>query len=347
MEGRLSLAQILSRAVLIFSCSAAGYVLAKQVELAYEPWSGLAIGFGFAMFVLLVEAVVKQFSVKAIIGGTMGLVVGLGIAMLISYPLGRFMESVPMAVSVYGVTACTFGYIGIILGSGKIFEIRSSRWPFSHQEEVPKGMDKLLDTSALIDGRIADVVESGFLEGRLVVPRFVLNELQGVADSPDPVKRSRGRRGLEMLNRLKELNHGHVEITDEDDSSQTEVDQKLVSLARKGKMAIITTDFNLNQIATLQGVNILNVNTLAQALRPAVLPGELLTVEIIKQGKSHNQGVGYLEDGTMVVIENARRHIGQEVEVAVTSVLQTSAGRMIFTELNGPQDGGRNQASAA
>ncbi len=340
----MSLAQILSRAVLIVVCTVAGYVLSRSLDMVHPPGLGLFIGFGLAMFVLLAEAVIKKFSAKIIVGGTVGLVVGLAIAFLISYPLGRFMDSVHMAVSVYVIISCTFGYIGVTLGSGKIGEIRSSRLPFLAIEDSDSPSDKILDTSALIDGRVAEVAESGFLEGRLLVPRFILNELQAVADSADPLKRQRGRRGMEVLARLKEMGHVALEINSTEPAGQVEVDQKLIALARMKQAALVTTDYNLNQIARLQGVKVLNVNQLSQAVRPVVLPGETFTVQIVKEGKSHGQGVGYLEDGTMVVIENARRLIGQSAEVAVTSILQTSAGRMVFTELTGQH--GSDRASA-
>ncbi len=330
----MSLARILSRAVLIIVCTVAGYVINRQMELVRPEGIGLFMGFGLALFVMLIETVLKNFSIKLIVGGTIGLVVGLGIAFLISYPLGRMMDSVAMATSIYGVTAAMFGYIGVALGSGKIQELRSSRLAFLNPDEddlEERLPEKLLDTSALIDGRIADVVETGFLEGSLVVPRFVLNELQGVADSSDSLKRQRGRRGMEVLTRLKETDLANVTIVDDDASGP--VDQKLVAVARRRKAAILTTDYNLNQIARLQGVKVLNVNRLAQAIRPVVLPGEVFRVKVIKEGKSYGQGVGYLDDGTMVVVENGRNLIGTEAEVSVTSVLQTPAGRMVFTEV--------------
>jgi len=313
----------------------AGYVLNNQVELLKPQGIGLFLGFGIALLVLLAEAVLKDFSAKLIIGGTIGLIVGLGIAFLISYPLGRFMESVPTAVSVYVITAVIFGYIGVNLGSGKISELRSRRLDFLagelDGENGAWASEKLLDTSALIDGRIADVVETGFLEGPLVVPRFVLAELQGVADAADHQKRQRGRRGMEVLSRLQEMGRNQVQIIDDD--APGPVDQKLVTVARQRRAAILTTDYNLNQIARLQGVTVLNVNVLAQALRPVLLPGEVFEIKIIREGKSHGQGVGYLDDGTMVVIENGVELIGRTSVVAVTSVLQTPAGRMVFTEL--------------
>jgi len=340
------MAQILARVVLIVVCTLAGYVLVRQLGLFAPTEIGFAIGFGMAVLVLLIEAAVKNFSAKAIVGGTIGMVLGMILTFLVSYPLGRFMTSMPMAVSVYGITACMFGYIGVTLGSRKIHEVRHQSFRFLSADDRSPDDDKLLDTSALIDGRIAEVIESGFLGGRLLAPRFVLNELQTIADSTDPLRRQRGRRGLEILAKLKEREETSLEVIDEDPVGESSVDHKLVALARKRGAAIITTDYNLNQIAQLQGIKILNVNLLAQALRPVLLPGEILKVQIVREGKSPGQGVGYLEDGTMVVVENGRRHLGREVEAAVTSVLQTPAGRMIFTEPAGAPHNGRNRATA-
>lgn len=342
----MSPAQIISRGVLIFGCTLAGYVLVSQLDLFQPHELGFPIGFGMAVFVLLVEAVVKKFSAKTIIGGTGGLLVGLALAFLVSYPLGRFMTSVPMAISVYAITACMFGYIGVTLGSGKIREIRHRSFSFGAQEEGLLASDKLVDTSALIDGRIAEVIEAGFMEGRLLVPRFILGELQAVADSIDPLKRQRGRRGLEILNKLKEQSQDLVEVIEDEPVGETTADQKLITLARRKNAAILTTDYNLSQAAQLQGIRVLNVNILAQALRTVVLPGEVLRVQIVREGKSPGQGVGYLEDGTMVIVEGGRRHIGREVEGMVTSVLQTPSGRMIFTEPVRSQTEGRDRASA-
>lgn len=333
----MSLAQILSRAVLIAVCTSAGYVLNDQIGLIHPTGIGLFLGFGLALFVLLIEAVIRKFSLKLIFGGTIGLAVGLAIAWLVSYPLGRFMRSGPLAVSVYVITAVMFGYIGVTLGSGKIGEIRSSRLSFLNQDDDDEGglpaVDKLIDTSALIDGRLAGVAGTGFIDGRLIVPRFVLLELQTVADSPDHVKRQRGRRGLDVLGQLKETTG--VELIIGDEPSVGEVDQALIDLAVKTDRAIVTTDYNLAQVARLHGVKVLNLNVLAEELKPAVLPGEVFKVQIIREGKSPGQGVGYLEDGTMVVVENGRSLINSSVQVQVTSILQTPSGRMIFTELTG------------
>ena len=197
------------------------------------------------------------------------------------------------------------------------------------KEENPK----LLDTSVIIDGRVADICETGFLEGTLIIPQFVLRELQQIADSSDPIKRNRGRRGLDILQRIQRSVDVHVKILEQDFPKIRDVDSKLVALGKQLGAKILTNDFNLNKVAELQGVPVLNVNQLANAVRPVVLPGELMNVHILKEGKEYGQGVAYLDDGTMVVVDSARKYVGKNVDVAVTSVLQTTAGRMIFTRL--------------
>jgi uncharacterized protein YacL len=221
------------------------------------------------------------------------------------------------------------GYLGLVIGSKKIEEF--SFFGFSpSKENADYG---ILDTSVIIDGRIADICDTGFIEGNLVVPRFVLDELQYIADSSDSMKRSRGRRGLDILNRMQRSSGIHIEVLDQDFPKLKGVDAKLVALAKKMNGKIITNDFNLNKVAELQGIKILNVNELANALKPVVLPGEIMTVKIIRDGKEPGQGVAYLDDGTMIIVDNAQRYQGSNVEVVVTSVLQTTAGRMIFSEL--------------
>jgi uncharacterized protein YacL len=198
---------------------------------------------------------------------------------------------------------------------------------------VPGSNARILDTSVIIDGRVVDIAKAGFLDGTMVVPRFVLEELQSVADSADNLKRSRGRRGLDVLNSLQRLDNVRIEITDQDFPEVTGVDSKLTTLSKVTGMPMVTNDFNLNRVAELQGVQILNINELAGALRPVVLPGEEMQVKIIREGKESGQGVGYLDDGTMIVVEHGKKAIGSESTVVATSVLQTPAGKMIFTEL--------------
>jgi len=191
----------------------------------------------------------------------------------------------------------------------------------------------LLDTSVIIDGRIVDICKTKFLESKIVIPRFVLKELQQIADSTDPLKRQRGRRGLEILHKIQKEVGQEITLQEQDFPGTPEVDAKLVKLAKLLEAKILTVDFNLNRIASLQGIRVLNINELAGALKPVILPGEQMKIKLIREGKEHNQAVGYLEDGTMVVVEDARRSIGQEVEIAITSVLQTQAGRMIFAKI--------------
>ena len=216
-------------------------------------------------------------------------------------------------------------------------EFKWPGWGFFAKGSHKKNGGKILDTSVIIDGRVADICETDFLEGPLIIPQFVLQELQHIADSADNLKRARGRRGLDILNRMQKGDTVEVKVVDEDYPDIKEVDAKLIALAREMNAKIVTNDFNLNKVAQLQGVPVLNINQLANALKPMVLPGEVLHLQIMREGKEQGQGVAYLDDGTMVVVENASRHLGQEVEASVTSILQTTAGRMIFTTLKEEQ----------
>lgn len=279
------------------------------------------------------ESRLRRIPAGDLVAGAMGALVGLVMANLLAGPLA----GIPLAGSVLPTAvALLLGYLGWVVAVAKrddlvrLIPARGGRSPApvpAPAEAVPK----LLDTSAIIDGRIADVCAAGFLEGRLVVPAFVLVELRHVADSSDPLKRNRGRRGLEVLQAIQRAGTVRVEIYEDDEPDDgREVDSRLVALARRLGAKIVTTDLNLNKVAELHGVPVLNVNELANALKPVVLPGEELEVQVIREGKEAGQGVGYLDDGTMVVVEGGRRFIGETVAVQVTSVLQTHAGRMIF-----------------
>jgi uncharacterized protein YacL len=231
-----------------------------------------------------------------------------------------------------------FGYTGLLLGLRKgrglsLYDLFKTVQGRSEEENL-----NIIDTSAIIDGRIADVCETGFLEGTFILPQFILQELQHIADSSDSLKRGRGRRGLDVLHRIQKMANITVKIVDEDFPKIKEVDAKLVALAKMLSGKIITNDFNLNKVAKLQGVSVLNINELASSLKPVVLPGETMNVFIVKEGKESNQGIAYLEDGTMVVVDNARRLINKNIDVTVTSVLQTTAGRMIFARLKEEAD---------
>lgn len=291
----------------------------------------LVLGKPYALFTRLATRTPLIDLVIAIIG----LILGLIIAVLLSYPLSFlpwwFGHTLP------AIAAVTCAYLGISLLMMRRREIAHfwhSRVGREETEtETPNRI--LVDTSAIIDGRIADLADTGFLRGTLVVPRFVLTELQHVADSADPLRRNRGRRGLEVLNRLQKQSPTPVDIADADARDVPDVDGKLVKLARDSESPIITNDFNLNRVAELQGVTVLNINQLANALKPVVLPGEEMEVRVIQEGKEFNQGVAYLDDGTMIVVENGRAHLHKEVAVVVTRVLQTVAGRMIFAHPKG------------
>jgi len=222
-------------------------------------------------------------------------------------------------------------YVGLIVGANKgdLLNLAALGGIFGGEKQGRKSY-KILDTSVIIDGRIADIAETGFLDGVIVTPQFVLRELQLVADSADSLKRNRGRRGLDILQRLQKIANLQIQIVEDDFPAVREVDLKLIELAKVYEGKIITNDFNLNKVAQLQGVEVLNINELANSLKPLYLPGEMMRVFILKEGKEYNQGVAYLDDGTMVVVDNARKMIGKTIDVSVTSVLQTTAGKMIF-----------------
>jgi uncharacterized protein YacL len=328
------LRKVITGAFLATVCAVSGYYVATNIPqlqpYRWAGWIGVAAGLVVTLLTLGLEHLIKRIPLKTILGSTLGLFIGLGIAKLASYPFDQFLAQPYLQIPLYIMFSVIFGYIGLVLGGRKVSEVNAPSF-LEPNKPNPK-YPILLDTSVIIDGRIADIVDTGFIEGNFVVPKFILEELQHVADSEDDVRRSRGRRGLDILKRLKQYNNLRIE-TMEDDLPKTGADSKLVALARKLGAKILTNDFNLNKVAELQGVEVLNINQLANALKLAVLPGESLYVQILREGKSHGQGVGYLDDGTMVVIENARRFIGKEVEVSVTSVLQTAAGRMIFSEI--------------
>ena len=274
--------------------------------------------------------------------GTIGLIVGLSVAFLISFWLGNI--EIPVISSVLPtVFFVILGYLGFQVGFKQgdelVQAVQSAKTADLKKKEVegsPAEMHgikyKILDTSVIIDGRIADISSTGFLEGILVVPQFVLTELQHIADSSDTLKRTKGRRGLDVLRRLQTDDGAGILITDVDFADVAEVDLKLVHLARDMAGLVVTNDFNLNKVADLHGVPVLNINDLANAVKPVVIPGEDMHVVVIKDGKEHNQGVAYLDDGTMIVVEDGKFHIGNAIDVTVTSVLQTSAGRMIFAK---------------
>ena len=313
--------------VLVLACVAGAYVAPQVLDVpASFVWG--AVGGGFlALLAIIVETAIRKVPGKSILGGIAGFLLAIGLTSLCMHLFIPSNWNVsPVAVIVYILT----GYLGIMIGvfKGKGFTLTALRGSsrVGTHGEIPK----LLDTSVIIDGRVADVCETGFIEGPFVIPQFVLRELQHIADSPDNLKRNRGRRGLDVLNRMQKQHNVEVQISDQDFPKIKEVDAKLVELAKWTRGKIITNDFNLNKVAELQGVSVLNINELSNAVKPVVLPGEKIHVQILKDGKEPGQGVAYLEDGTMVVVEEGKRFIGAELDVVVTSVLQTTAGRMIF-----------------
>ena len=290
-----------------------------------------AVGFLFFVVVVLFEIRLRRATLKRLIGAACGSVLGLLAAYLMTLVLAA--TAVPENTrSFLGLAALlVMGYIGLVLGAhkGDMLNLQALGGLFGSERSTRRHY-KVLDTSVIIDGRIGDVCEAQFLDGTLVIPQFVLRELQMVADSSDTLKRQRGRRGLEVLQRIQQMAHFTVEIAEEDYPQIHEVDLKLIELAKRYEAKIVTNDFNLNKIASLQGIEVLNVNALANALKPVMLPGEPMRVFILREGKEYNQGVAYLDDGTMVVVDNARRMINRTIDISVTSVHQTSAGKMIF-----------------
>jgi uncharacterized protein YacL len=281
------------------------------------------------------RAILTRLSAETLFSGLLGLVAGLLIAALLSFPLSLLPIPLGKILPFLGVLLLSyFGVAIFIMRQTDIINLLSSL-SSRREDGSPTSWGQtnrtiLLDTSVIIDGRVADIAKTGFLSGTLLIPRFVLNELQYIADSPDGLRRARGRRGMEVLAELQKVTSVLVRISDIDVDGVREVDDKLVILARQMKCPILTNDYNLNRIAELQGVLILNINELANAIKSVVLPGELMEINVIQEGKEINQGVGYMEDGTMVVVENGNKYLNQHIHVTVTKVLQTAAGRMIF-----------------
>ncbi|HUS18124.1 MAG TPA: TRAM domain-containing protein [Terriglobales bacterium] len=289
--------------------------------------AGTAIGVGIILF----EMRLRRVSLKQLIGAVIGSILGILGAYLFAHVLGESLAASSTQRFLQLLVMLLMSYVGLIVGASKgdLLNLSALGGIFG-AEKQGKRSQKILDTSVIIDGRIADIAETGFLDGVLVVPQFVLRELQLVADSADSLKRNRGRRGLDILARLQKMANLNIQIVEDDFPSVREVDLKLIELAKVFEAKIMTNDFNLNKVAQLQGVEVLNINELANSLKPIVLPGEIMRVFILKEGKEYNQGVAYLDDGTMVVVDNARKMMGKNVDVSVTSVLQTTAGKMIF-----------------
>jgi len=295
--------------------------------------TGLSVGLVLGLLLLYSERKLRQVRLERLIWSLIGMLAGFFMARLLVITLALFPDVNPIISPVRLILSLVFGYTGLMIGYIHFHSLSIQAVVSSLRGAPKEHNNKILDTSVIIDGRIADICETGFLEGSLIIPQFILKELQHIADSSDMLKRNRGRRGLDILQKIQKLADVNVEIIEKDFPKVREVDAKLVELGKAIGGKILTNDFNLNKIAELQGIPVLNVNELANALKPVVLPGEVMNVHVLKEGKETGQGVAYLDDGTMVVVDNAIEAIGHDVEVSVTSVLQTTAGRMIFSRL--------------
>lgn len=329
----------------------------NEIKIALMVFPGIILGLiGYSIAPRVIQLVLQmtgwiegslqKMPIQDLLGGAIGLI----IALIIASFIGNSFSRIPFVGPYIPIFASLLlGYIGMSVGAKKKEDLLSifSIFKFGSKEKNAKHENKprhkILDTSVIIDGRIADICKTGFVEGPLVIPNFVLEELRHIADSSDILKRNRGRRGLDILNKIRKELDITVQISDTDFDDIAEVDSKLVKLAQVLDGFVVTNDYNLNKVAELQGVKVLNINELANAIKPVVLPGEEMTVQIIKDGKESGQGVAYLDDGTMIVVENGRRVIGDTVTVIVTSVLQTAAGRMIFAKLKSDEKRGLNE----
>ena len=295
------------------------------------PKIDAGVGALLGVAIVVFEWRLRLISLKRLIGAAIGSILGIFGAYLFALVIRSSIAAGHTQSFLQIMVMLLMAYVGLIVGANKgdLLNLAALGGIFGGEKQSRKSY-KILDTSVIIDGRIADIAETGFLDGTIVIPQFVLRELQLVADSADSLKRNRGRRGLDILQRLQKMASVQIQIVEDDFPAVREVDLKLIELAKLYEGKIITNDFNLNKVAQLQGVEVLNINELANSLKPIVLPGEIMRVFILKEGKEYNQGVAYLDDGTMVVVDNARKMIGKTIDISVTSVLQTTAGKMIF-----------------
>ncbi|MDX2270270.1 MAG: PIN domain-containing protein [Bryobacter sp.] len=300
--------------------------------MGLSPLSSLLLGSVLASLLVLAEIRLRTVSLKRLLGAALGFLLGLLASLLVAVVLKLALPASGASLAFLQIIILiALPFLGLQIGSskGELLDL-SALGGLIGGEKSTQAAYKILDTSVIIDGRVAEILETGFLDGTIVIPQFVLRELQMVADSSDSLKRNRGRRGLDILQRLQKSPKVTVQIVEQDFPQIREVDLKLIELAKLFSSKIVTNDFNLNKVAQLQGVQVLNINELANSLRPVVLPGEIMRVFIVKEGKEASQGVAYLDDGTMVVVDNARKMISKTIDIAVTSVLQTTAGKMIF-----------------
>ncbi|MDI6786652.1 MAG: TRAM domain-containing protein [bacterium] len=320
------------RIIVSILCIGSGYLIGKSLQ---QPEYGILGSVLLIVIIFSFELYVRKIPSKIIWLSLLGLFSGIVLSNLLIY----FASLVPEMEKIINLPIklllnIIFAYLGLVFAIRRSEDGGDYRLKLAnmHRKDTKSSL-KILDTSVVIDGRIADICEIGFIDGALIVPRFILKELQHIADSSDSLKRHRGRRGLDILNRIQKKVGVNVVIEEKDYPEILEVDAKLVKLSKQMNAKVITNDFNLNKVAELEGVSVLNINELAEALRPVVLPGEVMKANVIKEGKEHGQGVAYLDDGTMVVIDNGAKYIGKKINVAVTSVLQTTAGRMIFAKM--------------
>jgi uncharacterized protein YacL len=327
---------IIIQVVMVTVTTITGYFIIKEFFSngflgLFGAIGGLALGY----VILKLENKLKDIQLKTILGSLIGATLSLLVANLfISRLLLALVKDIPITLPIYILLYFVMGYLGFRIGEKKSQTIDFSKLPILDKMEGTEDA-KILDTSTIIDGRIADICETGFIEGTFIIPQFVLYELQHIADHQDPIKRTRGRRGLDILHRMQKQAYVKVKIVDYEFPKLKDVDTKLIALAKKLDGKIVTNDYNLNKVAELQGVEVLNLNLLATALKPAILPGEQMNTRILKEGKEYGQGIGYLDDGTMVVVDDAKKLLGKTVDVVVTSVLQTTSGRMIFAKPKG------------
>ncbi len=339
------------RILLVLISAVLGFLIGKEYwHNDFLSYVGLLFGFTIGFIVISVEKSMESISTKKILTGGIGLFIGLFIINYITYQLFKsFFTGSDLGYITYAFVNFIAGYLGLIIGlrvsddfavgirPQGTMQTRSSdqRDAGIKTADLEQRLNyKVIDTSSLIDGRILDVSKTGFIDGTFVIPTFVLHELQHIADSQDPLKRVKGRRGLDILKELREDKNININFTDVDYPNIKEVDAKLIAFAKENNGKIITTDFNLNKVAQVRNIKVLNINDLVKALRPILLPGETITVLITKEGREKNQGIAYMDDGTMVVVEDAIKLVGSELDVIVTSVLQTSSGRMIFARIN-------------
>lgn len=332
------------RVVFIVIGSLVGYLCSSHLPIT--PWQGLTFGLCFTLILVIIEYFLKNVSLKNMLVCLLGLIAGLAVASLLVFLTSIIMRGTE-SNGVLGMVAASsgliLGYLGIAIAYKNRDELHFMTAPGApYTRNTRSNNVKIVDTNIIIDGRILDICKTGFVDGTLIVPRFVLKELQYIADSSDVLRRNRGRRGLDILHGMQKSPNIDIRISEQDFPEIKEVDAKLIELGKSLNAKVITNDFNLNQIAELQAVAVLNINELANAVKPVILPGEAMTVRVVKEGKEYAQGVAYLDDGTMVVVDNGRSLMGQTIDVVVTSILQTAAGRMIFTKKKEESNGRRN-----